>query len=701
MRFPLRLGVGFAFLVLTLTTMGCRRDQVVPPDANADARTLLDGGFFCQRFDTVDCLANEVFARCIPDGEFLQPEYVDCRAMGMICRPMGCGVCNPGARECINEQPATCNDEGTAWVPGEACDLEGGEVCRTGQCANVCELAAADRSYVGCEFFAVDLDNAAIGAGRDASAQQYAVVVSNPGFYPAEVTVEVDTAVVGDEAAPRRIQRVMVPGGDLEILRLPRREVDGSSSLAICTEETDEVCAPNESCWCRGGVRPGGTATDCRCRTTPTGTGFNDGTHSALTSNAYRITSSFPVAAYQFNPLDNVGVFSNDASLLIPASATGRSYTVVSWPQTIANSTDPAHDFDRSVTDEDLRAFLTVVGTVRATTVHVMLGDSAGQVIGLEPGVMHGPGDEFDVPLGPFDVLNLETQSFNGDFTGTLLTSNENVAVFTGGEASDAPRFEDLANRRCCADHLEEQLFPDSTLGRSFFIGRTPARSSALNRAFITTDSVGEFNEPEYVRVVASAPGITQVETTLPPPNDFYELERYQSVLIEADRDFQMTTSLPVAVLQVLASQEATGIQNVYPGGDPSIIAVPPVEQYRSDYVFLTPLYYAFDFVTIIAAANTQILLDEAPLDPGKCSVSPADGVRRMPGDPPPAWLVYRCQLSFPDVFGLPNVRVEDGDQDDGYHTLRATDSVSLILSGFDRFVSYAYAGGLNLDPIE
>jgi hypothetical protein len=353
------------------------------------------------------------------------------------------------------------------------------------------------------------------------------------------------------------------------------------------------------------------------------------------------------------------------------------------------------------VTDEDLRAFLTVVGGTTGTMLHVALGDGAERVVGLEPGTFYGPGDEFDVPLGPFEVLNLETQAFNGDFTGTLLTATENVRVFTGGEASDAPRFEDLSNRRCCADHLEEQLFPDSTLGRRFFIGRTPARSSALNRAFITTDSVGEFNEPEYVRVVASARGITQIDTTLPPPNAFFELEQHQSVLIAADRDFEMNTSQPVAVLQVLASQEATGIQNVYPGGDPSIIAVPPVEQYRSEYVFLTPLYYAFDFVTIVAAADTLILLDEEPLDPARCSSAPADGIVRMPGEAPPTWLVYRCQLSFPDVIGLPNVRIEAGDQDDGYHTLRATDRVSIVVSGFDRFVSYAYAGGLNLDPIE
>ena len=69
-------------------------------------------------------------------------------------------------------------------------------------------------------------------------------------------------------------------------------------------------------------------------------------------------------------------------------------------------------------------------------------------------------------------------------------------------------------------------------------------------------------------------------------------------------------------------------------------------------------------------------------------------------GDPPPEWTVYRCQFSFPDVIGLPNVRVLEGIQDDGYHTLVASDPVGITVYGFDAFVSYAYAGGLNLQEI-
>jgi hypothetical protein len=697
MRSSLRF-VALAALAGALFLPACTR-EVVRDDRDGGFDPRQDGGFRCLSITSEGC-EGDLHRSCVANGEFLEPVTEDCAATGEICvDDLWCVQCIPDTQLCDGNDVVMCSSDGSEITVIETCDISMGFTCRDGACVNLCEEAIRQRSYVGCEFYAVDLDNAAIGAGRDASAQQYAVVVSNPGSLPTEVTVEIDTSGFGETSVPVEIERVTIGPGDLEVFTLPRREVDGSSSFATCS--SDATCGDGEGCYCMGGVPPTAGATDCRCRNAPTARGLNDGTHSALTPNAYRIRSSIPIVAYQFNPLDNVGVFSNDASLLLPTSAIGRDYVVVSWPQTIANSTNPAEDWDTSRTDEDLRAFLTVVGTTEAQHVTITLGDLVREVVGL--GAFPGPltaGQVLDFDLGAFDVVNLETQGFNADFTGTIVTSNGGVSVFTGGEASDAPRFDDVGNRQCCADHIEEQLFPTNTMGLRFFIGRTPARSTALNAAFVTADSVGDFNEPEYVRVVAVEEGTTTVTTSIPFPGpDFFELQQYESLIIEANQDFFMSSDRRLGVVQVMASQQATGIANIYPGGDPSLIAIPPIDQYRQDYVFLTPAFYAFDFITIVAPAAAQILLDGNPLDPLTCTSGPADGVHGR-DDPPEEWLVYRCQLSFPDVIGVPNVRVEDGLQNDGYHTLQATQDVSIVVSGFDAFVSYAYAGGLNLDPL-
>ena len=665
-----------------------------------DAMMTID--FYCANINSTACVG-QVWHYCEQNGEFLTERTDDCAARdpAEICWPeLGCVRCRPGELGCFENNVIQCSEDGRTRTIVEECSLPEGYICRDAMCQNLCDVAIADRSYVGCEFYGADLDNAAIGAGRDASAQQYAIVVSNPGSFPTTVVVEQNDAQPGEPVSSSEVMQVDLLPGDLEVLALPRREVDGSSSNAVCDRATRE-CGGNEVCVC-----PMNPTAACLCRVSEDADGLNDGTHSALTSHAYRVRSSFPIIAYQFNPLDNVQVFSNDASLLLPTSAIGSEYTVVGWPQTIADGpdSDPTRDFDPTRDDEGLRAFLTIVGTAEATNVTVTLGDRAHTVVGGGPIPTMGAGMTYTQELGPFDVLNLETAGLNSDFTGSRVVATQPVSVFSGSEASDAPRFETYLTRQCCADHLEEQLFSDSTLGSSFIIARTPPRTVALNDAFLdpTTNSVAEVNEPEWVRVVAVGEGTTEVRTTLPPPDDRFTLAQGQSTILRADQDFEMDAldRQPLAVLQVLSSQAAVGIPSDYPGGAPAIVAIPPIQQYRQDYVFLTPDKYAFDFVVITADHDTYVELDGAPLDPRYCTTSPADGIERKPMDPPPDRVIHRCQLSFPDVVGRPNVRVEPGIQNDGVHTVVADAPVGILVYGFDAYVSYAYAAGLNLMEI-
>ena len=55
-----------------------------------------------------------------------------------------------------------------------------------------------------------------------------------------------------------------------------------------------------------------------------------DGTGSSR--SAFQLISTSPIVAYQFNPLDNEGVFSNDGSLLLPTHAMDSLYLVMSLP---------------------------------------------------------------------------------------------------------------------------------------------------------------------------------------------------------------------------------------------------------------------------------------------------------------------------------------------------------------------------------
>lgn len=604
---------------------------------------------------------------CKNDGLALGWVVVDdCAAQGDICVDglFECKLCAPSAQFCDGLDVLRCSADGESSEQVTTCDPSTGSACRGGKCKQLCADAADVKSNVGCEYWAVDLDNANIDATSNAAAQQFALVVSNPQpDVPIVVRIEQDDSLPGEPNDPHEIASATIAPLNLQVFKLGPREVDGS----------------------------------------PEGE-FNTGTHTALTRHAYRVTSDFPVVAYQFNPLENVSVFSNDASLLYPREAletagvtATRRYVVLGWPQTIAATDDPDTNFN-PLDPIHLRSFLTIVGTRDETFVRVV---PTTTVVEGGPVSMTEPGDSIEVTLGPFDVLNLETGDFAADFSGTQIFSDGPLAVFSGSEAADAPHFDKLSQRRCCADHLEEQLAPIRTAGETFAIAHSPNRGVAVKAAGADVEPI---IEPEYVRFIATHDQGAVIETTLPPPDDRIELPTVGAMAeVTVTGDFLATSSDPILVAQVNASQQGGSVtRSGYPGGDPSLMFVPPIEQWRPDYVFLTPDKYAFDFVVVIAPFGSTVLLDDQPLGPETCEVSPADGLdAETRGAPNPPHVVYRCQLSFPTIDStIDPPEIGPGTQNDGVHRVFANAPVFVGVYGWDAFVSYAYAGGTELREI-
>jgi hypothetical protein len=326
----------------------------------------------------------------------------------------------------------------------------------------------------------------------------------------------------------------------------------------------------------------------------------------------------------------------------------------------------------------NLRAFLTIVGTDYETRLSVLfplnedlhvVGDG-----GLIPDMIGG--DTFEITLGPFEVLNLETDGFMGDFTGTVINSSKPVVVFSGSEASDVPTFEDLSTRKCCADHLEQQLYAANRNGRKYVAAPMPPRTTAVKLA---GGDATEIDEPEYFKLMGMLDDTT-VTTTLPAPYDVIRLDTGRSLVIETYVDFVLTADKPVSFGQFVASQNVTGIQRRLPGGDPAFVMVPAAEQWRKGYVFLTPSLYAFDFIIVIHTPSADVTLDGRGFPP-TCKSSPVPGAESE-------FVVTRCQLSFPEI-------------NDGVHEILSDEPVGLIVYGFDRYVSYGYPGGTDLRVIE
>ncbi len=542
------------------------------------------------------------------------------------------GACTVGERRCNGSASERCGDAGT-WQPASDCASQG-LACNNGSCVPACSRDPKTRNNAGCEYWAVDLDN----NGAAASAP-YAVIVSNLGTLRATVRV---TRRDSASTNPAEVLTREVAPGTLEILTLPTRNM-GSPGL-----------------------------------------------HWA----GYRIEATAPVVAYQFNPLENVAVYSNDASLLLPVDTFATEFIVMSREQIPAS---PPFRGTFSVVAAGAATEVTITPTTRTL--------QGGGLPALSAGQSH------TVTLEPYQVLNVKSDQTEGDLTGSIVTATHPVGVFGGHEGGLSASMQVARERElCCVDHLEHQLYPVATWGTRYVAARSNPRGLA----------------PDYWRIVAAVDG-TQVTFEPASVRAPVTLNRGKFVDFPSTSDFVISADKPVMVGQVLASSAeilpkspgATCVTNAdcspaytckygqrpngtysflcmspecttagatagcpdahvcacQPGkpcscqalGDPTLILVPPTSQFRDSYVFLSPNKYAFDFINIVAPADATVTLDGQVM-----AASSFVGIG-------PDWKAARMAVQ------------------DGVHTVTADKPVGVIAYGYDDDVSYGYAAGLNL----
>ncbi len=623
----------------------------VGSDAGGDVAEIVTGSV-CSSGETDGCATARDIYKCAPDGESF--EVVPCRGSEgdiSVCLAGACTECVPGARKCTEDETVVvCEEDGMGWALVQDCDGPNtGRICVQGNCVLLCEEAGKLLNYMGCEYWAVDLDNAFVECGShpsgycDAQGAPYAVVVSNP--HPSW-------------SANVKIQRFNAELGEVE-------EVTMGRDITVAREGIDmrdPPLAPLDL----SPIPPG------QLRVFYLVDGDVDGTVQAPL--AFRITSNIPITAYQFNPLDNVQVFSNDASLLLPSNVLGRYHIVMTREQS----------FDR------LRSYATVVATAPGLT-RVSVTVSAHTLASTDGSIPPlAPGDTLTRVLDQYDVLNIETDRIGDDMTGTIILSDREVAVFGGSEASNAPNLNHCIDNPdyepgdetsspkvcewdpsydcerhadcsqfivCCADHLEQQLFPVKTWGRRYLATRSFER--------------GE--EADNWRIIAANDN-TRV-TTIPPQTSIPVLNTGEWYDFESRQHFEIEADKPIMVGQFLQGEHAPG-PGAQPGvsagtGDPAFILAVPVEQFREDYVFLTPDKYAYNYVNVIAPRDTEVIFDGRTLE----------------------------QSEFV-AFGRQDYQVARFHVSAGVHTLTASEPVSVIVYGYDRYVSYGYPAGLNLKEL-
>lgn len=594
-------------------------------------------------------------------GEFDVPFTQTCQNVDGVDQFVA-RVCFPGDARCVDTSVLeACDECGLGYRFATDCRADDETtLCDVDRCTPLCEFIQKRNTYIGCEYWAVDLDNAFVPAGGgqfiDADAKPFAVVVTNPNVdLVATVTVEMQDRVVAT---------VDVQPGALEVLK-----------LHFYANEFDTTGQPLSNI---------------------------QGT--MIGYEGFRVSSTVPIIAYQFNPLDNEIVYSNDASLLFPTSSLGTEYLVMTRRQTF----------------DSLKGYVTVVATQPGTTeVTVTLPPytlenpvetlSGVDVVRSVPIPRMRGGQAYTVALEQYMVLNIETDRIGADLTGTEVRSNRPVAVFGGAEAANAPNDDNCVYRptrddwvceatrtdrnpracvnaagepdisfcsdyiTCCADHIEHQMLPVFAWGRNFVAARSAPRG----------------DEADVWRIMAARDNTRVTLVGLPddwPLRDLLprfseiSLNRGEWVDFQSPVDFEIVSDKPIMVGQFLAAEFAPFPQTVGANkpphrdantGDPAFMLVVPVEQYRTDYTFLCPDAFEFDYVTIAAPATATVSLN---------------------GE-----VIAEAQWN---TFGRGDFRTARIRIPDGVHNVVSDEPVGVMVYGYDRFVSYGYAAGLDIREI-
>lgn len=543
----------------------------------------------------------------------------DCSLINQSCvLGYGCLACDPGVITCQGNSLSQCAPDGRSLAVISECE----QGCRRGTCVNLCEEVAAESSYLGCEYWPTPLGNIV------SPEFSFAIAVANPNTKPVSITVELGGDIVRSS---------MIAAGELEVIPLP---------------------------WINR-------------LSTPPDDGFTL-LSSKVPRGAYRLKTTLPVTAYQFNPLQykidedcpnafsdtpNDGQcfsFSNDASLLLPAHALRRNYMILTYPTNLT--------FIGSDASGAPGSFQVIGISPNPTEVTIEFSGYTEAGSGNSEIQSYSPGTEATFTIQQGEVLqilgrqvtqcNANTVSDSADasiqycplgveedLSGTLIRSSEPVQVFGSHICSFIPY-----NSFAC-DHLEESLFPLETWGRSAVVGVTqPLRM-----------------EPNLIRVFSGAD--QNMLTFTPEVHPAVTLNQGEWVEFETRESFRVIGSQSIQVLQFLVGQNYGGAFDQEGFGDPSISLVPPEDQFRTSYTFLAPDTYEQHWINLIAKPNQVIQLNGDEIN----AFAQIEGTD---------WAESRVEIPA------------------GVYTATSDQPFGVWVYGFGSYTSYMYPAGLDLRPI-
>jgi len=490
-----------------------------------------------------------------------------------------------------------------------------------------CADAAFNRTYEGCEFWPTVTYNMVWYNFAAQTGFEFAVVIANDRTEDA--VIEIEGGALGASITDS------VPAGTVKAILLPWVEALKGTTFNAANTSGNRV-----------------------------------GASVLVAGGAYHMTSSVPVTAWQFSPLEYeispipAGCIDNltdaahcsggffDASLLIPAAAMTGAYRVFSWGGSFPD------------TFGDAPGAIAVTATQDNTLVKVELADDIAAGTGVTAAVA---GEVISYTLNAGDVLQLLAAPGawmgepHSDLSGSLVVGLDAADPGT----SDAPNFRpvqviglspiaDLTpmTQESYADHMEELVLPAEALGFEYVVAPPTGRSGSAVQ--------------HVVRFIGNVDGTTLSYEGSSPVGAPAALSAGQVVEIQTTTAFAVSSQdadHPFLVVSYMQMEE------------PGVSMMVTPEQFRTEYSFLAPISYQTNYCDVLIPDGAAVLLDGSPIGGAN---QPIAGT---------GWSVQRVALSA-------------GPGGDGKHKLTSDLPVGLQVMGYGHATSYYYPGGLDLEII-
>ncbi|MFO0547947.1 MAG: IgGFc-binding protein [Polyangiaceae bacterium] len=522
---------------------------------------------------------------------------------------------------CSNDlhQVIDCNDQVVITCPsGTGCGP-------AGDCIEPCASAEANASTIGCDFYSV-----VPAPEYETQGSCFAVLVANTWDTPINLSAEYGTQSLDAFS----LTRVPVGSGQaISYQPLPNGQLNpGQVGIMFLAQyNSGQVyfvpCPP--------GTQPGIT-TDPSVDKTGIG-------------NAFHITTSAPIVAYDIYPYGGAASFVSSATLLVPTPAWGTNYIASD-----AYATNPNLAFVNGF------PFVQVVAKEDAT--NVTIAPTTGIVGG--PGVAGtGPGQPATYTLQRGQFIQFLQDA---ELVGSPIQSDKPISVWGGTACMNVP----VDSFACDSGHQE--LMPVKALGNEYVAVRYRDRDAGAN-------------EIVPWMLVGAVDGTTLTYDPATPPGAPTTLESGQMVRFDVGAPFTVKSQDAEHPFYMAGYMTGASYSSNY-DGDPEYVNVIPPAQYLPKYLFLTDPTYR----------NTHLVFTRKRAQDGTFKDVNLDCAGVLTGwQPVDAADQYEYTRFDLKILGTPQ-----GACDDGVHTAESESPFGLTVWGFDETCSYAYPAGMSTRPI-